>query len=291
MPAAVTHNIFAEKVLINLKENMQIVINEDAYYFGAQGPDFLFMHRFLPWMRGESISEYGHKVHMAKPSQVLKIMKEFAKSEDGNRAYSYFLGFICHYSLDSVCHPYVNFVAEELLEDEPEQSKNVFHGECEAALDAIVYRVVKGGVAANIKMKEYYSCDKENEEMIIKLYKTLFKELFSDEINTEILKQVMKDAKKVFGKLSDSTGIKKWILSVVEKGKERNISSHFIPEIEKGDFDYANFSKSEWKDYKANVRSESFLELMDMAEKKATDIICGLSSNKIEDICDDEPFC
>ena len=43
MPACITHNLFARDVLARLRES----VDECACFWGAQGPDFLFCHRYF----------------------------------------------------------------------------------------------------------------------------------------------------------------------------------------------------------------------------------------------------
>ena len=47
MPACLTHYYFAQNVRENLPDASSL--DACAYAWGAQGPDFLFCHRFLPF--------------------------------------------------------------------------------------------------------------------------------------------------------------------------------------------------------------------------------------------------
>lgn len=57
MPACLTHYYFAQSVREDLPDKASL--DSCAYAWGAQGPDFFFCHRFLPFWKGESIKEYG----------------------------------------------------------------------------------------------------------------------------------------------------------------------------------------------------------------------------------------
>lgn len=52
MPACLTHYYFAQNVRENLPDASSL--DACAYAWGAQGPDFFFCHRFLPFWRGRS---------------------------------------------------------------------------------------------------------------------------------------------------------------------------------------------------------------------------------------------
>ena len=78
MPAAITHYLLAERVMEEIKKkDLQQNLDGDAFFWGAQGPDFLFFHRALPWWKGESLREYGSRIHRAKPSETISILKEY----------------------------------------------------------------------------------------------------------------------------------------------------------------------------------------------------------------------
>ena len=58
MPAAITHYLHAKRVLEAMqKRESSFQMVGDAFYWGAQGPDFLFCSRFLPWQKGCRIGD------------------------------------------------------------------------------------------------------------------------------------------------------------------------------------------------------------------------------------------
>ena len=71
MPACLTHNLFANDVRARLEEPG---LNACAYAWGAQGPDFLFCHRYFKTMRDKTLKtlqEYGSALHKTSPSATL----------------------------------------------------------------------------------------------------------------------------------------------------------------------------------------------------------------------------
>ena len=72
MPSMLTHKLFAEEVAEKLSFGMT-EREKRVRLWGAQGPDVLFFHRHMPLhKRGESISEWGHKMHtMPDPAPVI----------------------------------------------------------------------------------------------------------------------------------------------------------------------------------------------------------------------------
>lgn len=291
MPAANTHNIFANNILTIIQDTMSIDIEDSSFLYGAQGPDLFFTHRFMPWMKGENISKYGSMIHQAEPNKVLSIMRTYVARENSVISASYFLGFISHYSLDSTCHPYINFIADEQLEDEPEQTNTIFHCESESALDAIVYRSVYEDLASKVNIGKYFKVNDEVKYRIADLYCHLIKELFDEEVSNEMMFQVIEDAAYVYSWLYDSLGIKKFILNAIEASTQRKLSCHLIPDMENSEFDYANLSKTVWLDKEENERTENFFELIEMAKERTVDIIFNLNARDDNEICDNASFC
>ena len=114
MPAAITHYLQCQRVLKLLeKSDSPVSVSREAYFWGAQGPDFFACHRFLPWWKGESLSRFGDRLHSAPPAETLAAMWRYV-DEHPQDAYarSYAMGFLCHYAADSVCHPFVQSQTE-----------------------------------------------------------------------------------------------------------------------------------------------------------------------------------
>ena len=79
MPRSVTHFLHAKKVLESFDENARKDINLNAWYWGAQGPDFFFCHRIMPFNQGASLWPYGTALHDKKPSEVFNAMRDFLR--------------------------------------------------------------------------------------------------------------------------------------------------------------------------------------------------------------------
>lgn len=291
MPGAITHYIHGQKVLNRLAEtNPELELHETAYFWGCQGPDFLYAHRFLPWMKGETLQSLGSTFHGADPNALLSAMIAAVSAENSVLLASYLLGFFCHYSLDSTAHPYIQCLAKELLEDEPKQTELVFHTEVESALDTILFRAEMEDMPSIKNMGEYFPEAEETQRAIAHLYAAVTQTCFAETVSENRLYEAAKDAHKVFAWLTDRTGLKRSLLTLWEKGKPRRISSHFRPLLEDADVDWSNSAKSPWTDSKGNSRSESFFELVDLAAEKAVGIIHGLNKHNIDELTKNEAF-
>lgn len=144
MPALYAHNRFGADVFENLEGEVKSVIKNHYTQFrvGLQGPDILFFYR--PWKKNE-VSKTGYHMHDVSAFPVFeKAVKMVQQKGKNSREYAYVLGFICHFILDSECHPYVNHMAEKIKVSHME-----IEGEYEKALlrkdnrDALAYPIWK----------------------------------------------------------------------------------------------------------------------------------------------------
>ena len=78
-----------------------------AFIMGCNGPDPLYFYQmYNPW-RKMSLQDLGHRMHTEKTGLFLQNLFRFAQT---NAQKDYCLGFLCHYSLDSIMHPYINYI-------------------------------------------------------------------------------------------------------------------------------------------------------------------------------------
>ncbi|MEG2928522.1 MAG: zinc dependent phospholipase C family protein [Oscillospiraceae bacterium] len=135
-----------------------------AFILGCNGPDPLFSYKmYLPFHKSD-INELGGKMHKEKTGRFLQNLFRYAKT---NTQKDYCLGFLCHYSLDSTLHPYVNYITSAY--GSPYNIKHG-HGYFESALDSYISHRECGKWAA--EPAEYFPEMKRMQlDQIINLFK------------------------------------------------------------------------------------------------------------------------
>lgn len=107
MPAIYAHHAFGREVKKKLPALEKALIRKYPEYFeiGLQGPDILFFYRFY---EKNKVNKTGYRIHEEKAALFLekgrRVIKEKGISSPEG---AYLLGFLCHFMLDSACHPYV----------------------------------------------------------------------------------------------------------------------------------------------------------------------------------------
>lgn len=132
MPAIYAHDRFGREVASKLSGEIKEIIKRyyTQFQIGLQGPDILFFYR--PFYIN-AVAKYGIHLHhiSAYPffEHAVKVVKKRGRN---SREYAYLLGFICHYALDSECHPYVS----EMM-----KKTKVAHMEIEAEYEKMLLRM------------------------------------------------------------------------------------------------------------------------------------------------------
>ena len=125
------------------------------------------------------------------------------------------------------------------------------------------------------------------ERKIAHLYRYVLFTLYGEDVLEELLVQAMDDSHRVFSLVTDRTGLKRKLISRLERGKPSNISSHIVPLTEEDDVDYANVSKAPWGD---EGSCQSFFELYGEAQGLASEIINGFMSGDLSALTGERPF-
>ena len=137
MPTTYTHYRFGRDVYKRLPVQIQDIIRSHGglYNLGLHGPDLLFYYKVY---QKNVVNQTGFSMH-DKPAmeffqQAAEVLqkrlprhpKQAPLSFLTSAKYAYIFGFLCHFALDSNCHPYVEQMVREM---------GISHSEIEAELD------------------------------------------------------------------------------------------------------------------------------------------------------------
>ena len=128
MPALYAHLRFGEETAKLLPAELLSLTEKypEAFALGTQGPDILFYHH--PMKKNE-IKKYGTQLHAKTAFEVF--LKAGEHRTDEPSAYNaYLCGFLCHFTLDLFCHPYI----DQTMNDK------VTHGKIESEFDKYLLR-------------------------------------------------------------------------------------------------------------------------------------------------------
>lgn len=111
MPGFVTHYIFGRetyRMLSSASQKENLYRHRAAYGLGLQGPDIFFYYLPSYVLHGHNIGALAHAEGTnAFFSGLLRSCMRFTSDEDCQIAEAYLEGFLGHYILDTICHPYI----------------------------------------------------------------------------------------------------------------------------------------------------------------------------------------
>lgn len=112
MPAIYAHYVFGKKVYAILPRSEKEIIRKgkDAFLLGLHGPDLLFYYYPIGKNR---INQQGTRMHKELAADFFEKGRIQYQSEKDPVLRAYLYGFLCHFILDSECHPYINCYMEE----------------------------------------------------------------------------------------------------------------------------------------------------------------------------------
>lgn len=129
MPASYAHMCYGQLVYRGLPAELKRLIRRrpQAYLAGLHGPDLFFFYR--PYLKNR-IAAMGHKAHGETAMGFFQRGRLLA-GQRGGMTEAYLLGFLCHFALDSSCHPYISRY---------EQEHGIRHSDIETELDRALMR-------------------------------------------------------------------------------------------------------------------------------------------------------
>ena len=109
MPATITHAYFVKDVIDILPNNIKKnTILKRSMMFG-QSTDSLLFYNLFSFAPGKKIRDFQKIFHTTKTQDffinLLRYVRDYNIND--NDTYSFIVGFICHYVLDSTIHPYI----------------------------------------------------------------------------------------------------------------------------------------------------------------------------------------
>lgn len=292
MPAFSTHYFFAADLFERLRKEADFELNKNALIIGAQGPDIFFFHRALPWQKGKTLRKAGSAMHRAKCGDIIDCFKAYCEKNGGSIAKSYVYGFILHYALDRVCHPYIYFIQNRITEKFPKMNKNSAHNMIELSLDSVLLSERKRTKdPRGFKTENMMNYSEKELTEIAEVIAAAGKLFPPHTFTAADAAQAIKDTRAAQRRLTDKSGGKEKFLKRAERlffpltGNFRISVFMRTDDLEKA-VKYVNINNRGWiSPFSEGLRTESFTELFALAKTQAVEMIkrlnAGLSGEEI----------
>lgn len=299
MPAFSTHYIFAKEMMSFLKTAADFELNEDAVFLGTQGPDIFFFHRVFPWLSGKSLRKYGSMLHRVKPESVFEEMRTYCKlSDKPDIAKSYTYGFMLHYALDRICHPYVYSLQNEITKKHKLTNPHTAHNMIEFSIDAyLLNKRLKIANPSKFDTSKVICLEDNTVHEIAKLLHYSIPKIINKNLSIIQAETAFKDLKSIQRITFDPIGYKRIIITLLEIiaapfSRNFKFSAMIRPrDLEKSE-KYANIKNKEWKSpCTGSIRFESFEDLFEYAKHDAANMILSFQKGiSCRDITENKSF-
>ncbi|HBT95838.1 MAG TPA: peptidase [Coriobacteriia bacterium] len=294
MPANITHDFFGRDVLGAMSAmGLGGPIHGDqelknTFLLGCQGPDPFFYAQLTSDF--VAIKEFGSKMHKEKVDETLAALRRVcfsASKESRNLLTAYMLGYLCHFVLDSIMHPFVYAqqyaicdAGVKKLDRSDGFSVHVF---IEAELDMMMlHRKFGYGLQQCDIRKLVLDVSDETLSLLDNAYQALAHEVYCCALPAMSLSRGVKDMRMTLNILYSPTGIKRYLFGKVERLVRRHsLLQAMSPRNDVGDTsDFDNREKGEWANPSTGKPStESFDELyaraLDKVLRDAEALIAG----------------
>ena len=193
MPSTYAHRRFGANVLDHLPAPLRekLEAHRELYDIGLHGPDLLFYYHAE---KSTPVAALGNAMHDEQGRTFFDRARRVVHEEaDRGAALAYALGFVCHFALDSTCHPFVEQFTRE---------SGVTHCEIETEFDNMLLRR-DGYDPLTFFTASHIHPSAENARVIAPFYKDI-----SEQTALEALKGMI----LVHKVLQASNPVKRWVV-------------------------------------------------------------------------------
>ena len=127
MPTTYAHWRFGQDCIDTMPKELKEIVNNnlDIYNLGVHGPDIFF----YDLLHGD-VAKYGNVIHHEPSRKFFEKTKDVMEEhEEKDAMLAYCLGFLSHFTLDSLCHGYV---------ERKKEVSEISHGKIESEWDGHV---------------------------------------------------------------------------------------------------------------------------------------------------------
>ena len=274
MPGFRSHYFFGDECQKAMAETPACIqSHRNVYNLGQQGPDIFFYcpqaHLFYP-------KNIGFLMHSDRVGEffknLLRVRESFLVLEDREIADAYILGFMGHYSLDTVAHPYIHDRAEKMRYRHEFSKSFGIHVLLETDIDNDNVRRLAGCEPIEFNHYDTIRVSKKERNTVALLLELAIAITYPENaIKKRHAKKAITFSRKLFKMMEDPKGRKKALVLWIDYSFFKHVFlSAVISNDDKQTYeDPCNLSHKEYKNpWKPEIKITSdFYEMMEEAKK------------------------
>ena len=225
MPALVTHYLMAQESLEQASISFDTIEENKAFLLGAQGPDPYFF-RILS-VTPQTAHAYAKSTHYHKTAKQYRALFEALKlvrDEDEAVAKAYAMGFLAHFTLDSMAHPYVyaNQFAIMDSSDELKGAPNQVHAIIESDIDSSLLKRLRGYEISQAYILSCLDLSDSSLTTIGRLHSFIAHKVYNIDLEYKEFEHAVKDMRTIYRFIEGDKSVGFKVLS----GLEEKINKH-----------------------------------------------------------------
>lgn len=212
MPDIYMHSRLAMDVIAELNKE----VDKDIVKVAAQGPDPLYYNVFSK--QGNTYKEYADRLHDTDTRSLMIDLTRYTLQHLTKETYSYLIGFICHYALDTTVHPYVYYHVGIYDKNNPSTKQyQGLHLRFERSIDAQMIIDEQHIKPHKINLTKTYFTLKELPKEVNQMLGSVLNKKFDISNGEQLFKESVHAMYNVINRINtDRTGIKKAIYKIVD---------------------------------------------------------------------------
>ncbi len=250
-----THVLHSDAVLDRIESRRiveGILKKKPLYRLGAQGPDTLFYDHCFPGKGKGYLKDLGETMHRHHTAAFLKAGFERLQILSWEEGWSdlavYMSGFICHFTLDSLIHPYVYWACNHWIWTKSGTPAHTTHQRVELMLDALYWKEGRGVPASRVRQRKLIDIGKHWPDTVADFLKTSFLEVYGVETTSRELDRLLADCYRGCDLLYDPVNWKKSLIGWLDSLTAGAVRPAKVPCPSTVDdtIDWANRKKRSW---------------------------------------------
>ncbi|MDP4120388.1 MAG: zinc dependent phospholipase C family protein [Bacillota bacterium] len=267
MPAVISHYLCGQDALSHMKGNPYFPIikkHENLYNLGTQGPDLFFFCMSL------KAAKLGKLMHKKDINQFYERAIAFIKTKNGtqkDKLYAYLCGFLSHYALDTIGHPFVYYFSGfSGINGELSGKFGTYHRRFEATLDTVLTEKLGGTTPYSLNVAKKMNTTKQDRLLLAEFF-NFTSTPFQNSLSIKRYKSAAKGLPLFYTVMRDKYGWKKSFIYNFERAFSYSHSlSAAVHYQNAGHFSAQNVTNNEHKSWcvpwdKQKVQNSSFFDL------------------------------
>lgn len=282
MPGSVTHYLFGmdcfDKLESNILKNI-IKENKKIYSLGCQGPNFFSYYNHLPIFNSKNLAVIDDLIHTKNINEFInnmfvysdntyKLKYIFNNENFSNITLAYICGFLSHYTLDTISHPYIYSFQLHLKDSYKVKSPKYLHKSIETHIDSLLLDKFK-----DLSLEEFsnhldFDLSSSERLILFDMYRYLIKQVYNKSIVYNDIEKCLDMFIKTENKLNNNNNLKSITYLYMKKylSKTSYIESKLYNNHKICKNNLLNTNNTIWKNPFSNSKcSKSFFDIYDDA--------------------------